>query len=100
MKNRFLTSLAAVVVVTLGMSSPADAAPAGPSSIDSAINQLQSQGYDVIVNRVGDGTADRCGISSVRRGQTYSRTDTGAPGAGDDLVTTVMGKTVYVELNC
>jgi hypothetical protein len=28
------------------------------------------------------------------------RTDSGAPGAADDLVTTVMGKTVYVDLSC
>ena len=31
-------------------------------------------------------------------GQTYSRTDSGVPGAGNDIVTTVTGKTVYVDV--
>jgi hypothetical protein len=43
---------------------------------------------------------NQCAVSAVRPGQTYSRTDSGAPGAGDDLVTTVTGVTVYVDANC
>ncbi|MDT5162741.1 MAG: hypothetical protein QOC90_3051, partial [Mycobacterium sp.] len=31
-------------------------------------------------------------------GQTFSRTDTGLPGAGDDIYTTVTDKTVYVDV--
>ena len=34
------------------------------------------------------------------RAAVQSRTDTGVPGAGDDLVTTVTNKTVYVDLSC
>ena len=100
MKNFLLTSLATVAVATLGVTSTANAAPAGPSSVDTTISQLQLGGYDVIVNRLGDLQREQCTVAAVRPGQTYSRTDSGAPGAADDLVTTVMGKTVYVDLSC
>jgi hypothetical protein len=35
---------------------------------------------------------------AVRPGQTYSRTDSGVPGAGNDIYTTVTDKTVYVDV--
>jgi hypothetical protein len=43
---------------------------------------------------------DQCTLNAVRPGQTFSRTDSGAPGAADDLVTTVISKTVYVDVTC
>jgi phosphohistidine phosphatase len=33
-------------------------------------------------------------------GQTFSRTDSGVPGAGNDVITTVTNKTVYVDVKC
>ena len=78
----------------------ANAAPAGPSSVDATISQLRAQGYQVIVNRIGTGAVDHCTVSAVRPGQTFSRTDSGAPRADDDLVTTVTNKTVYVDVAC
>lgn len=53
-----------------------------------------------IVNRIGTGAVDQCTVSAVRPGQTFSRTDSGAPGADDDLVTTVTNKTVYLDVAC
>lgn len=64
------------------------------------MSQLRSQGYQVIVNRVGTAPLDQCTVSAVRPGQTFSRTDSGAPGAGADIVTTVTSKTVYVDVAC
>lgn len=41
------------------------------------------------------------GAFSDQPGQkTFSRTDSGATGADDDLVTTVTGKTLYVDVTC
>jgi hypothetical protein len=37
-------------------------------------------------------------VVAVRPGQTYSRTDSGVPGAGNDISTTVTNKTVYVDV--
>jgi len=87
--------LAAAVI---GLAAPASAAPAGPGSAQQTINELQAQGYTVIVNRLGTAPLDQASVVAVRTGQTYSRTDTGVPGAGNDIHTTVTDKTVYVDV--
>jgi hypothetical protein len=91
------TALASAALVMAGV---ANAAPAGPTPVDQTVSQLQADGYQVMVNKVGTAPLGNCTISAVRPGQTYSRTDSGAPGAQDDLVTTVTGKTAYVDVAC
>jgi len=91
---------AALASAALALAGASAAAPAGPAAVDQTVSQLQADGYQVIVNKVGTDPLTQCTISAVRPGQTYSRTDSGAPGAQDDLVTTVTEKTVYVELAC
>jgi hypothetical protein len=102
--KQLLTSVVATAftVAALGLTASADAAPAGPSSVDATIDQLRAQGLDVIVNRVGNAPTEQCTVSAVRPGQLYSRSDTGSgkPGSWDDIVTTVTGKTVYVDIVC
>jgi hypothetical protein len=88
-----VSGLAAAV---LGFAAPAVAAPSGPGSAQDTISQLESQGYKVIVNHVGSTPLDQASVVAVRPGQTYSRTDSGNP--GDDLLTTVTDKTVYVDV--
>jgi hypothetical protein len=102
MKNILITSLAAGALASaaLGLAGTATAAPAGPSPVDATISQLQVQGFHVIVSRVDTTAVDQCMLSAVRPGQTFSRTDSGVPGAADDLVTTVTNKTVYVDVTC
>jgi hypothetical protein len=102
MKNVLLTSLAAGALAStaLGLTGSANAAPSGAPSVDATVSQLRAQGFQVIVNRVGTAPVDQCTLGAVRPGQTFSRTDSGAPGAGDDLVTTVTSKTVYVDVTC
>jgi hypothetical protein len=104
MKNLLLTSLAAVALAATphGLTAAANAAPAGPSAVDTTINQLREQGFEVIVNRTGTAALEQCTITAVRPGQTFSRSDTGSglPGSAFDIVTTVTGKTVYVDLVC
>ncbi|MDT5324748.1 MAG: hypothetical protein QOF25_1900 [Mycobacterium sp.] len=102
--KKLLTSLAAgaLTAAALGLTAPANAAPAGPSSVDATIDQLRAQGLEVIVNRTGTAALEQCTISAVRPGQTFSRSDSGSgqPGSSDDLVTTMISKTVYVALSC
>ena len=104
MKNLLLTSLTAgaLAAAALGLTATANAAPAGPSSVDATIDQLRAQGFDVIVNRTDTAALEQCTISSVRPGQTFSRSDTGSglPGSAFDIVTTVTAKTVYVDIVC
>jgi hypothetical protein len=104
MKHLIRTSLtaAALAAAALGLSAAADAAPAGPGSVDATINELRAQGFDVVVNRIGIAPQELCTLSAVRPGQTFSRSDTGSglPGSAFDIVTTVTGKTVYVDITC
>jgi hypothetical protein len=87
-----------VAAATIGLAAPAAAAPAGPGSAQQTISELQAQGYTVIVNRIGTAPLDQATVVAVRPGQTYSRTDTGVPGAGNDINTTVTDKTVYIDV--
>jgi hypothetical protein len=96
-KFGFATVLAGgLTAAVLGMAAPAGAAPTGPGNAQETINQLQADGYNVIVNRVGSTPLEQATVVSVRPGQTYSRTDSGIP--GDSLGTTITGKTVYVDV--
>ena len=100
MNKLLIGSLAVLAAAGLAMTAPASAAPAGPSAVDAMINQLQAQGFDVVVNRVGAGAPEQCTFGAIRGGQTFFRRDSGAPGAGSDLVTTMISNVVYVDLNC
>jgi hypothetical protein len=84
----------------LGLADVANAAPAGPATVEQTVSQLQADGYHVILNKVGTAPLNQCTVRAVRPGQTYSRTDSGGPGAGDDLITTATNKTVYVDAMC
>jgi hypothetical protein len=96
-KFGFATVLAGgLTAAVLGLAAPAGAAPTGPGNAQETINQLQADGYNVIVNRIGTTPLDQAAVVAVRPGQTYSRTDSGTP--GDSFTTTVTGKTVYVDV--
>jgi hypothetical protein len=100
MKTFTLATLAAsgLAAAILGLAAPADAAPTGPSNAQDTVNALEAQGYHVIVNRLGSTPLDQATVVAVRPGQSYSRTESGVPGAGNDLITTVTGKTVYIDV--
>jgi hypothetical protein len=90
MNKLSLTAVTAGALSTaaLTLAGAAAAAPSGPSSVDQTVNQLKADGYTVFVNKVGAAPVDQCTVAAVRAGQTYSRTDSGTPGAQDDIHTT------------
>jgi hypothetical protein len=102
MKKILFTSIAAGALASaaFGLAGAASAAPSGPPSVDDTISRLQAQGFNVLVSRVDSAAGDQCTLNAVRPGQTFSRTDSGVPGAQDDLVTSVTDKTVYVDVIC
>lgn len=101
MKSLTLSVVAAGAAATaLAVAGVAGAAPSGGVDAAQTIGQLQSRGFDVVVNRTGTAPLDRCIVSAVRPGQTFSRMDSGAPGAMDDIVTTVTAMTVFVDVTC
>ena len=91
---------AGLAAATFALASPASAAPSEVGTAQDTINSLQAQGFTVIVNKVGNASLSQCRVSAVRPGQTYSRSDSGVPGAMMDYTTTVVGRTVFVEVAC
>jgi hypothetical protein len=90
----------AIAAVAMGFAGAANAAPTGPSSADETVRQLKADGLTVILNKFGTAPLDECTVDAVRPGQTFTRMDSGAPGAMDDIVTTVTSSTVYVDGSC
>lgn len=90
----------AIASAALGLAAGAGAAPSGAADASQTVSQLQARGFDVIVNKLGTAPLDQCVVSAVRPGQTFSRMDSGSPGAMDDIVTTVTAMTVYVDVAC
>jgi hypothetical protein len=90
-----VSGLAAAII---GLAASADAAPTGPDNAQETISALQAQGFVVIVNRIGNAPLDQATVVAIRPGQTYSRTDSGVVGAGNDIHTSVTNKTVYVDV--
>jgi hypothetical protein len=92
----FTSVLAGGLTATvLGLATPAVAAPSGPGNAQDTINQLQADGYNVIVNRIGDAPLDQATVVAVRPGQTHDTTDSRG---GGSIKTTVTSQTVYVDV--
>lgn len=102
MKNIAITAGTAIAIslATLGSAGAAVAAQVGPPNVSDTISSLKQSGYTVIVNRLGAGQLSACTVGAIRPGQTYSRTDSGGPGARNNVITTVQAKTVYLDANC
>lgn len=89
MRNIVIGALAAIAIGVAGPAGQAAAAPNGPSNAQQTIKELQSQGYTVIVNRLGSSPLDRTSVVAVRPGPNFSRTDT---------LSAVTQRTVYVDV--
>ncbi len=102
MKNIAINAVTAIVLslATLGSAGAAVAAPSAPPNASDTISALQHSGYTVIVTKTGAAPLSACRVSAIRPGQTRSRTDSGAPGAGNDLIATVESRTVYLDAEC
>src|SRR5262245_8676357 len=97
-----LIAAAGVAVTTPGV---ATAQPIAPGGAYDVINQLEDQGYDVNIDRVGSLPINQCLVTSVRNPQDVTRTywvgEKG--GKGHDrrrLITVVVRRYITVSLNC
>lgn len=97
---KYTITAGVMTIAAIGLAGAAGAAPSGTTTAAQTVSALQSEGFHVILNKLGTAPLDQCAVKSVRPGQTYSRMDSGAPGAMNDIVTTVTAKTVYVDVDC
>ena len=100
MHKLLATTLTASVLTTaaVGFASAALAAPSSPRTVDSTVSALKADGNNVILNRTGHAPLSQCVVTGVRPGQEITRTDSGHP--GDELATTAVVQTVYVDVAC
>jgi hypothetical protein len=98
----FITSVTAAGAVVLAPPGIANAEQ-GPQE---TIGQLEDEGYDVHVDRVGSGPLDECVVTGVRNPQTQTRTirvDRGRDRNGNrryDYVEVVTSRSISVSLDC
>ena len=100
MKTISTNAAAAVVAASIAFGASANAAPTGHGNADDLVMHLQAQGNTVVVNRTGSHPLSQCTVTSVRSGQTYTRYDSGYPGAQNDPMSQVISMTVYVDAQC
>ncbi|MDX1883202.1 hypothetical protein [Mycolicibacterium sp. 120270] len=98
--KRSLIGTSAAISAALVLAGAASAAPSGPGTAAQTVSALRANGFHVIVNKTGTAPLDSCVVTSLRHGQIFAREDSGAPGAGSSIVTTVTSKTVYVDVVC
>jgi hypothetical protein len=96
-------SVAATLAATSVMLAPAGLATAEPTQPGNAyatIGTLEGEGYDVIIDRVGNAPTNQCIVTSVRNPQTQTRTFWVDEGKHRRLVTVVVSRSINVSLNC
>lgn len=71
----------------------------GDTGATSTIADLESQGYNVRIDRVGSGPISGCKVTSVRNPVTTTRSDHDESTTGL-AETIVLNKTVNVSLDC
>jgi hypothetical protein len=95
--------VAATLAAASVLLAPAGLAIAEPTQAGNAyatIGTLEGEGYDVIVDRVGNAPINQCIVTSVRNHQTQTRTFWVDEGKHRRQVTVVVSRSINVSLNC
>ena len=93
-----LSTISAGAFVALAMALPAgaQAAPSGIGSAQDTVNELEDNGFKVVLNKMGAGPLDHCTVDSVRPGETVTRPIQ----TGGELVNQTVYQTVYLTAKC
>ena len=91
-------TLAATVVLAPAVLATAEPTQAGNGY--ATIGTLEDEGYDVIIDRVGNAPIDQCIVTSVRNPQEQTRTFWVDEGKHRRLITVVVSRSINVTLNC
>ena len=95
--------VAATLATASVLLAPAGLATAEPTQVGNAyetIGLLEADGYNVIVDRVGNAPIDQCIVTSVRNPQQQTRTFWVDEGKHRRLITVVVSRSINVTLNC
>jgi hypothetical protein len=86
----------AFVALAVAIPAAAQAAPSGIGSAQDTVNELESNGFKVVLNKKGAGPLDHCTVDSVRPGETVTR----PVQSGDALTNETVYQTVYLTAQC
>jgi CMP-2-keto-3-deoxyoctulosonic acid synthetase len=95
-KRIILAAMAAAGVLT-ALPGTASAVVTGAPDAATAVQQLQADGYHVILNKTGDEPLSQCRVLSVQPGHAVTET---VPAGGGDTVAKVVYTPVYVDVGC
>jgi hypothetical protein len=97
-----LLTLVALAAAAIGMIlAPVGSASAGSSSAIATIGQLEAEGFDVNVDRIGSAPLSECDVTSVRNPQEQTRLVRVNRRMGrDEFIEVVVNRTITVSLDC
>jgi hypothetical protein len=93
-------TIAAAAGVMLASAGFATAEPTQQGNAYQTIGLLEDEGYNVIIDRVGNAPTNQCIVTSVRNPQTQTRTFWVDEGKHRRLITVVVSRSINVTLNC
>jgi hypothetical protein len=86
----------AAVALAVGLPASAQAAPSGVGSAQDTVNELENNGFNVVVKKIGAGSLDHCTVDSVRPVGPVIRPVQN----GTELVNQIVYQTVYLTAKC
>ena len=90
----------AAASIVFGPGGLAVAEPTQNGNAYQTIGVLEDEGYNVIIDRVGNAPINQCVVTSVRNPQTQTRTFWVGEGRDRRLITVVVSRSINVTLNC
>jgi hypothetical protein len=89
-------AVGALIALAIGLPASAQAVPSGIGSAQDTVNELENNGFEVVVTKKGAGPLDHCTVDLVRPGETVIR----PVQYGNELVNQIVYQTVYLTAKC
>ena len=86
----------ACIALALGFPAGAHAAPSGIGSAQDTVNELENNGFKVVLKKIGSAPLDLCTVDSVLPGEKVTH----AVKADNEVVSRVVYQTVYLTAKC
>ena len=86
----------AFIALPLGPSAGAQAAPSGIGSAVDSVSELEENGFEVVLTKMGTGQLDHCTVDSVRQGERVTR----LVQSDSELVNQIVYQTAYLTVKC
>jgi|ERR1044072_4097583 len=100
LKKWGLVATIALIGVAIAPAGAATAKPNRGGNAYQTIGELESVGYNVVIDRVGSAPIGECFVTNVRNPQEVTRTYSVGEGKDREFITVVVSRSITVSLNC